>query len=88
MAPICFPMFERLGVDPVHLGVVMVINIILGLITPPVGLVLSVVGVIGRVDPMELFWEVLPYKVVLILVLLLLTYWPALTVWLPTLVMG
>jgi tripartite ATP-independent transporter DctM subunit len=88
MAPIVFPMFEQMGVDPIHLGVVMVINIILGLITPPVGLVLSVVGVIGRIDPMEMFWDVLPYKIALILVLLLLTYWPALTLFLPNLVMG
>jgi TRAP-type C4-dicarboxylate transport system permease large subunit len=66
----------------------MVINIILGLITPPVGLVLSVVGVIGRIDPMEMFWDVLPYKIALILVLLLLTYLPALTLFLPNLVMG
>jgi len=88
MAPIAFPMFSEMGVDPIHLGVVMVINIILGLITPPVGLVLSVVGVIGRIDPMELFWEILPYKITLILVLLLLTYWPALTTWLPTMLMG
>jgi tripartite ATP-independent transporter DctM subunit len=88
MAPIVFPMFEQMGIDPIHLGVVMVINIILGLITPPVGLVLSVVGVIGRIDPMDMFWDVLPYKIALILVLLLLTYWPALTLFLPNLVMG
>ncbi|MSP88700.1 MAG: TRAP transporter large permease [Alphaproteobacteria bacterium] len=87
MGPIIFPLFGSMGVDPVHLGVVMVINLILGLITPPVGLILNVVGVIARADPMEVFWECLPYMAVLILVLLAVTYIPAITLWLPNLLL-
>ncbi len=83
LAPIVFPMFADLGVDPIQLGVVFVINIILGLVTPPVGIILNVVGVIGRVDPMAVFWDILPYLAVLTFVLLLVTYWPALSLWLP-----
>ncbi len=85
LGPIVFPLFQGLGVDPVHLAVVMVINVILGLLTPPVGLILSVVGVIGRIDPMEIFKELWPYMAVLTLVLLLVTYIPWLSLWLPRL---
>jgi TRAP-type C4-dicarboxylate transport system permease large subunit len=52
-----------------------------------VGLILSVIGVIGRMDPMEIFWEVVPYKLVLIAVLLAITYYAPLTLWLPGLMM-
>jgi len=85
LCPIIFPMFESMGVSPIQLGVVVVINVILGLITPPVGLILNVVGVIARLDPMEIFWDVLPYMAVLILVLMLVTYVPAISLWLPSL---
>jgi len=87
LAPIVFPLFQELGVDPVHLGVVFVINIVLGLVTPPVGIILNVVGVIGRIDPMAVFWDMLPYLAVLTAVLMLVTYWPALSLWLPRLLM-
>lgn len=85
LGPIVFPMFQALGVDPIHLAVIMVINVVLGLLTPPVGLILSVVGVIGRIDPMEIFKELWPYMAVLVFVLLLVTYVPALSLWLPRL---
>ena len=87
LGPIVFPMFGAMGVDPVQLGVVMVFNLILGLITPPVGLILNVVAVIGRTDVMRVFWEVIPYKIVLIVVLFVVTYVPIISLWLPRLVM-
>jgi tripartite ATP-independent transporter DctM subunit len=87
MAPVIFPLFTSLGYDPITLGVVFVINVVLGLITPPVGLILSVVGVIGRIDPMAIFRDLVPYKIVLLLVLLAITYYPPLTLWLPRLLM-
>jgi TRAP-type C4-dicarboxylate transport system permease large subunit len=85
MAPVIFPLFTSLGYDPIQLGVVFVINSIIGLITPPVGLILSVVGVVGRIDPLKFFGDLVPYLVVLFAVLLAITYVPALTLWLPRL---
>jgi len=87
LAPVLFPLFTDLGVDAIHLGVVVTINLILGLLTPPVGLILSVVCVIGRVDIIDVFRDALPYMVVLVGVLLLITYVPALVTWLPSLLL-
>lgn len=87
LGPIVFPLFQGLGVDPIQLGVIFVINVVLGLVTPPVGIILNVVGVIGRVDPMDVFWDLIPYLAVLTLVLMMVTYWPALSLWLPSILM-
>jgi tripartite ATP-independent transporter DctM subunit len=85
MAPVVFPVFMSLGMDPIHLGAVFVITTVLGLITPPVGLVLSVVGVIAQMDPMRIVRELLPYLGVLLLVLMAIAFFPPLTLWLPRL---
>jgi TRAP-type C4-dicarboxylate transport system permease large subunit len=87
LGPIVFPMFTELGVDPIHLAVIFVINVVLGLVTPPVGLILNVVGLIARVDPMAVFKDMMPYLYVLFAVLLLVTYVPGLSLWLPNLLM-
>lgn len=87
LGPIVFPLFQGMGVDPIHLAVVFVINVILGLVTPPVGLILNVVGVVARVDPMTIFKDMIPYLVVLFGVLMLLTYVPWFSLWLPNLLM-
>jgi tripartite ATP-independent transporter DctM subunit len=87
LGPIVFPLFQDLGVDPIHLAVVFVVNVILGLVTPPVGLILNVVGLIARIDPMAVFRDMLPYLAVLFAVLLLITYVPAISLWLPSLFM-
>jgi len=76
LAPILFPLLGGMGVDPIHLGVVMVLNLVLGMVTPPVGLTLFVMARIANVGVMELFWAAWPYFVVLMGVLLLLTYVP------------
>jgi tripartite ATP-independent transporter DctM subunit len=87
LAPILFPMFTDMGVDAIHLGVMMTINLILGLLTPPVGLILSVVCVIGRVQIMDVFRDALPYMAMLVAVLLMVTYIPATVTWLPNLLL-
>lgn len=87
LAPILFPMFTEMGVDAIHLGVLVTINLILGLLTPPVGLILSVVCVIGRVDIMRVFRDAVPYFCMLVAVLLLVTYVPATVTWLPNLLL-
>jgi tripartite ATP-independent transporter DctM subunit len=87
LGPIVFPLFASLGVDQIHLAVIFVINVVLGLVTPPVGLILNVVGLIARVDPMVVFKDILPYLAVLFAVLLVITYVPWISLWLPSLVM-
>ncbi len=88
LAPLLTPMLQSAGVDPVHFGVVMVLNLMVGLIHPPVGMNLFVVSAIGRVELMRVFVESIPYIVVLLVVLVAVTYIPALSLYLPTLLMG
>ena len=88
LGPIIFPFFTQLGVDPIHLGVVIVINLTLGLITPPVGIILNVVALIARIEVSEVFRSIRIYLVTLVTVLLVITYVPALSLWLPQWLMG
>jgi TRAP-type C4-dicarboxylate transport system permease large subunit len=87
LAPVTFPIFIQLGVDPITLGVLMVLNLTMGLLTPPVGLILSTVSVITRLDVLTIFRATLPYFVALLIVLGLVTYVPAVTLTLPRLMM-
>jgi tripartite ATP-independent transporter DctM subunit len=85
LAPILFPLLSNLGVDPVHFGVVMVLNLMIGMITPPIGLNLFVISAISGVGVVAIFKAALPYFFVLTGVLLLITYFPGLTLFLPRL---
>ncbi len=85
LAPVLFPLLGGLGIDPVHFGVVMVLNLMIGMITPPIGLNLFVISAIGEVGVIEIFRAAVPYFLVLVGVLLLITYLPGLTLWLPRL---
>jgi tripartite ATP-independent transporter DctM subunit len=86
--PIFLPVMAKFGIDPVHFGVVMTLNLMIGLLTPPVGMVLYAVSTIANVPVMRLALELVPFMVVLCVVLLLITYIPELVTWLPNLVMG
>jgi TRAP-type C4-dicarboxylate transport system permease large subunit len=88
MAPIIFPLLVELGMDPIHIGVMMVINLTLGLLTPPVGLVLVVVSAASGVEILRIFRELVPYLVALVLVLMVVAFVPAASMWLPNLVFG
>lgn len=83
MAPILFPIAVKLGIDPIHLGVIMVVNMEIGMITPPVGLNLFVTaGITGR----DIGWVVraaLPWLCILLLFLILITYIPKISLFLP-----
>jgi tripartite ATP-independent transporter DctM subunit len=81
--PVLLPIMTQLGVDPVHFGVVVVLNIMIGLVTPPVGMCLYVVSEVGKVPIGEIVAEMWPYVIALIAVLMLVTYVPALSLWLP-----
>jgi tripartite ATP-independent transporter DctM subunit len=87
LAPILFPMLGGMGVDPIHLGLIMVLNLVLGGLTPPVGLTLFVMARVARVGVMDVFVGGWPYFLVLTGVLLLLTYVPWITLVLPTALM-
>lgn len=88
LAPILFPIMRKVGVDPVHLGVVFTLNITIGMLTPPVGLTLFLMSAIARVPVMAIARACLPFILLLIGVLLVITYVPQMVLWLPNLVMG
>jgi C4-dicarboxylate transporter DctM subunit len=83
MAPILFPMAMKLGIDPIHLGIVMVVNMEVGMITPPVGLNLYVASGITKLGMTELTVATFPWLVTMLVFLGLVTYWPPLSIWLP-----
>jgi len=81
--PVLFPAATALGVDPVHFGVVVVVNIELGLVTPPVGLNLFVGSSISNLPVDTVFRACLPWAAVTVTVLVLVTYVPAISLFLP-----
>lgn len=88
VAPIVFPMAVKLGVDPIHLGIIMVVNMEIGMITPPVGLNLFVTSGVAGMPIMRVVRAALPFLGVLFVFLLLVTYVPWLSTWLPTSQLG
>jgi C4-dicarboxylate transporter DctM subunit len=83
LAPIVFPIAMKLGIDPIHLGILMVVNMEIGMITPPVGLNLYVASGIAHMGLTELTIAVMPWLLTMLVFLALVTYWPPLSVWLP-----
>jgi tripartite ATP-independent transporter DctM subunit len=88
IAPIIAKPLVAAGVDPVHLGMVVVFNLMIGLLTPPMGLALFLVGDIARVSMKDLLREMMPYYVPLAITLLSITYIPGLTTWIPRLALS
>ena len=87
MAPILFPVAVKLGVDPVHFGILMAVNMEVGLCHPPVGLNLYVASGITKMGITELTVAVGPWLLTMIGFLVLVTYWPTLSLWLPHLML-
>ncbi|MDF2466702.1 MAG: transporter, DctM subunit [Ramlibacter sp.] len=83
LAPILFPIAMRLGIDPVHLGIIMVVNLEIGMVTPPVGLNLFVTAGITKMSIMQVARAALPWTLVLLAFLVLITYVPIITLVLP-----
>jgi tripartite ATP-independent transporter DctM subunit len=83
--PILLPVVVKFGVDPVHFGMIMIVNLGIGLITPPVGPTLFVGCAIGKVSMEEISKELWPFYGAMCVALLLVTYVPALSLWLPSL---
>ncbi|TCP43038.1 TRAP transporter large permease [Rhodovulum marinum] len=88
VAPLVFPIAIELGVDPIHLGIIMVVNMEIGMITPPVGLNLFVTSGVAGMPMMRVVRAALPFLAVLFVFLILVTYVPWLSTWLPTSLMG
>lgn len=86
--PIFMPIIGQLGINPIHFGVLMTLNLMLGLLTPPVGMVLYAMSSVARVPMMVLAKELVPFLVSLFVVLALITAVPVLVTWLPDLIMG
>jgi len=83
MAPILFPVAIKLGIDPVHFGIMMVVNMEVGMCHPPVGLNLYVASGITKMGITELTIAVWPWLLTMLVFLVVVTYWPALSIWLP-----
>jgi C4-dicarboxylate transporter DctM subunit len=83
MAPMLFPAAKRLGIDPVHFGIVIDVNMEVGLCHPPVGLNLYVASTIARLGITDLTMAVLPWLGTMFIFLIIVTYWPELTLFLP-----
>jgi C4-dicarboxylate transporter, DctM subunit len=81
--PILFPIAQKLGIDPVHFGIVMVTNLGVGFVTPPVGSCLYVASAIGETTIDEVFRPLLPFIGVMIAALVLITYWPGMILLIP-----
>ncbi len=85
LIPILFPIATRLGIDPVHLGIIVTVNMEIGMVTPPVGLNLFVTSGITGMSVMQVVRAALPWLSVLLVFLVIVTYVPQLSLWLPNL---
>jgi TRAP-type C4-dicarboxylate transport system permease large subunit len=83
LVPILLPIARQLGVDPVHFGLIMVLNLMIGLLHPPMGLVLFVLARVAKLSVERTTMAILPWLVPLLLSLVLVTYWPDISLWLP-----
>jgi tripartite ATP-independent transporter DctM subunit len=86
--PVFMPLLQRYGIDPVHFGIIMIYNLGIGLLTPPVGPTLAVGCAIGKITMEQLSRGVMIFYIPMLIVLGLVTYIPALTLWLPNLLLG
>jgi tripartite ATP-independent transporter DctM subunit len=85
--PIFLPVIKTFGIDPVHFGIVMILNLGIGLLTPPVGPTMVVDCAIGKVSMEAVSRTILVFYIPMVIVLLLVTYIPALTLWLPSVIL-
>ena len=88
VAPLVFPIAIELGIDPIHLGIIMVVNMEIGMITPPVGLNLFVTSGVANMPMMSVVRAALPFLAVLFVFLILITYVPWISTVLPNAIMG
>ena len=88
VAPLVFPIAIELGIDPIHLGIIMVVNMEIGMVTPPVGLNLFVTSGVAGMSVMRVVRAAFPFLGILLIFLIIVTYVPWISTFLPTLIMG
>src|SRR5699024_10546642 len=86
LAPLLMPLAEAAGIDPIHFGVVIVVNLMLGGLPPPVGMLAFVTATITETPVHQIFRALLPLLAALLIGVLLVTYWPGLSLGLPALI--
>jgi tripartite ATP-independent transporter DctM subunit len=87
LIPILFPVIMKVGIDPVHFVIIFAVNTALALITPPVGATLYIVSALGQTSVAKVSRAVIPYLIGLMVALVIITVWPALSLWLPNMLM-
>ena len=85
LVPVLLPLMTKIGVDPVHFGLIMVLNLMIGLLTPPVGLVLYILARIANISFERTTRACAPFLIPLLVTLGVVTYWPGMVLWLPKL---
>lgn len=84
LVPVLLPLMEKIGVDPVHFGLIMVLNLMIGLLTPPVGMVLYILARVANISFERTTRACSPFLIPLVITLLIVTYVPEVSLWLPT----
>jgi tripartite ATP-independent transporter DctM subunit len=87
LTPVFMPALKALGVSPIQFGTILIVGMAVGLVTPPVGMCLNVVSTITKLDIVTIFRASIPFLIADVIVLLLVTFVPAVSLWLPTLLM-
>ena len=85
LVPVLLPLMTKIGVDPVHFGLIMVLNLMIGLLTPPVGMVLYILARVANISFERTTKACLPFLIPLLVSLALVTYWPSMVMFLPNL---
>ncbi len=88
LAPIIIPVVKSIGIDPIHFGVVMVIALMIGIITPPFGICLFVVSEVGNLPVRKTTAEAVKYIPAMVLVIILCVVFPQLITWLPSVLLN
>ena len=83
LVPILIPLLTSFGIDLTHFGIVLLVNLVIGQLTPPVGVLLFVSSSVSRTPLSAILREITPFLIALIAALFLLTYLPSLSLWLP-----
>jgi tripartite ATP-independent transporter DctM subunit len=87
LTPVFMPALKALGVSPVQFGAILIVGMAVGLVTPPVGMCLNVVSTMTKLDIVTIFRASIPFLIADVIVLLLVTFVPAVSLWLPALLM-
>jgi C4-dicarboxylate transporter DctM subunit len=86
LTPILLPLAVKVGIDPIHFGLVMVLNLVIGLITPPLGVCLFIACSIAKITLEQIIRAILPFLIATIVVLFIVTYVPDLSLWIPRMI--